>query len=255
MGSDARWVGKIDLNFRKTGSRWELESSDWRAIPVTDEIAEDPEIAKMVGDFESQLNEALKEVIAKSEVELNAKAAHVRWEESVLGNWIADAYRDAMQADVAMITGGGIRSDMVYPAGDITRRDIASILPFGNKLAKARVDGTTIKAILENGVSRADHPNGGFPQVSGLKFEFDPSKPVGARVTRVEVGGSPLDLNRKYVIAMVDYYFNGGDGYDLSKAELLMDLESGPLDADVVTRYTKKKGIIMGRTEGRVTRK
>jgi len=61
---------------------------------------------------------------------------------------------------------------------------------------------------------------GRFPQVAGLKFSADLAKPVGARVTDVQVGNAkdgfkPLDKNASYRIVTVDFIANGGDGYSM----------------------------------------
>jgi 5'-nucleotidase / UDP-sugar diphosphatase len=75
-----------------------------------------------------------------------------------IGNLIADAAREAVKADIAIVNGGGIRGNKEYPAGtEITRRDVLSELPFGNRTVKLEVTGEMVLAALENGVSEAEN--------------------------------------------------------------------------------------------------
>ena len=82
----------------------------------------------------------------------------------------------------------------VYAGGSqLTRRDILTELPFGNKTLLLEVDGAMVKAALENGVSKVEDSQGRFPHVSGLTFTYDKSKPAGSRVASVMIGGKPMD--------------------------------------------------------------
>ena len=83
------------------------------------------------------------------------------------------------------MAGGGIRGNKIYDAGtELTRRDILTELPFGNRTVKIEVTGETIWAALENGVSQVENSAGRFPQVSGLSFEADAATIPGDVVAR-----------------------------------------------------------------------
>ena len=95
----------------------------------------------------------------------------------------------------------------------------------------------------------------GFPQVSGLAFAFDPRKPAGARVTRVTVGGKPLDPGGTYTLATVDFLARGGDGYAaLRSGEVLIDSRSGGLTAGQVIDSIAAAGTVFPTIEGRIVR-
>jgi 5'-nucleotidase len=268
MGSDARNLGRIDLNVARVASargsragegrsrasraRFKLQSADLEAIPVTDAVADDPGVAGVVGGYEKQLNASLGEVIGKTSVALDARALVIRFGESNLGNFLADTYKQAVGADCALVNSGGIRSDTTYGPGDLTKKDILSILPFENTLVKARLSGAHIKRLLENGVSVAGEEDGRFPQVSGLEFTYDARRPVGSRVTSIEVGGKAIDPEKSYTIAVNAYLLGGGDGYDFKGAEVLVKPEEGPVEPDVVMEAIKKMGTISPQVEGRI---
>ena len=86
-----------------------------------------------------------------------------------------------------MSNGGGIRGDRTYPADTVlTRKDILTELPFGNVTVLAEVTGADLLAALENGVSQVEDGAGRFPQVSGLSFTYDPTRPAGSRIVEVD---------------------------------------------------------------------
>jgi 5'-nucleotidase len=267
MGSDARNLGRIDLHLVRVASRrsrgsarnrasrrsrFRLESTDLQAIPVTEKISSDPTVAAVVAEYEQQLNSSLSEVIGKTAVVLEARASVIRRGESNLGNFLADAYKQAMGADCALVNSGGIRSDATYGPGDLTKRDILSILPFENTLVKVRLTGAHIKRLLENGVSVAGEEDGRFPQVSGLSFTYDRRRPVGSRVTNIELGGKVVEQGATYTMAANAYGLGGGDGYDFKGAEVLVKPEEGPVEPDVVMEAIKKLGTISPKVEGRI---
>ena len=64
---------------------------------------------------------------------------------------------------------------------------VAAVVPFKNQARFASVNGTIIKLMLENGVSDVAGAAGRFPVIEGLEVEYDPARPAGSRVTRVEV--------------------------------------------------------------------
>ena len=96
-----------------------------------------------------------------------------RYQETNIGNFVADSYRSYFKADIGFMNGGGIRASI--PAGDFTLRDAYTILPFRNKVVLANVTGETIRAALENGVSKTKALGGGFLQVSGMQYSYNPN--------------------------------------------------------------------------------
>lgn len=254
-GSDARQLGRIDLNLLVSTGR--IASIDWSAIPVTDAIPDDPEAAAVIAEFETKLSAELGKPIGQSAVDLDARQVSSRNTETNVGNLIADAFRAATGADIAIVNGGSIRSNTLYPAGPLTKRDIIAILPFENPVVKIEVSGAIVKAALENGVSRIaeDRESGRFPQVSGLEFEFDGRRPSGSRVVSVKINGQPLDEQKTYSLASSIYLIEGGDGYKMfQNPKFLITEEAAQVDAAMVGDFIAGKGEIAPRVEGRIRR-
>jgi 5'-nucleotidase len=137
-------------------------------------------------------------------------------------------------------------------------RDVLSILPFKNKLVKIEVTGATIRAALEHGVSSTapGAEPGKFPQVSGITFSFDASKPVGSRVSDVTINRRPLDPSRTYTLTTTSFVaLDGGDGYAMFKgARIVLPPERAPLDSDVLTTEIRRARTIAPKVEGRIKR-
>ena len=254
MTSDARELGRIDLNISPTTG--ELESIDWKVIPVDSTTKEAPEFAAIYRKYAGLLAELAKPV-GRTSVALDARSLESRTRETNVGNFITDAYRKATAADIGFMNGGSVRADSLIEPGELTMRDLLSILPFKNKLVKIEVSGATLRAALEHGVSRSaeDSQPGGFPQVSGIQFSFDASRPAGARLIDVKVNGVPLNDTRKYTLTTTTFIaLDGGDGYSMFKSStVMMPPERAPTDVDVVRKAIGTRPIAP-KVEGRIKR-
>ena len=254
MTSDARELGRIDLNISPTTG--ELESIDWQVIPVDSKTKEAPEFAAIYRKYAGLLAELAKP-IGSTRVALDARSLESRTRETNVGNFIADAFRKSMAADVGFMNGGSVRADSLIGPGKLTMRDLLSILPFKNKLVKIEVTGATLRAALEHGVSRSaeDSQPGGFPQVSGIQFSFDARRPPGGRLVDVKVNGLPLDDAKKYRLTTTTFIgLDGGDGYTMFKgATVVIPPERMPIDSDVVRKAIGTRPIAP-KVEGRIKR-
>jgi 5'-nucleotidase len=255
MTADARELGRIDLNVSKTSG--ELESIDWKVMPVTSETKEDPEFAVVYRKYAGLLKE-LSQVVGRTSVALDARSAENRTRETNVGNMVVEAFRRVTAADVALMNGGSIRADTIISPGRLTKRDLLSILPFKNKVVKLELTGATLRAALEHGVSRSaeDTQPGRFPQVAGIRFTFDASRPAGSRLVSVTANGQPLDDNRKYTLATTDFLaIDGGDGYSmLTGARLLISPEQRQSDFDILRRAVAAAKSIAPKVDGRIKR-
>ncbi len=199
------------------------------------DAATDEFIKGIQAKFEDKLNE----VVAKTEVTLavnNPTTGNrlIRSQETNLGDLCADAYRTILGTDIAFVNGGGIRADI--PAGDITYGDVIAVHPFGNTACSVEATGQEIVDALEMASRSAPDANGGFLQVSGLKYTIDTN--VDSTVVLdddkmfVEVAGDrrvgnvqvlnkdgkyePIDLKATYSLASHNYMLlSGGDGINM----------------------------------------
>jgi len=216
------------------------------------ETAPDETVSAMISAIMAGLDTILNEPIGESSVSMSSeRSPGVRTQEMPLGNLIADAFREASGADIAIAHGGIIRADL--PFGVITKGDIISILPFGNTLMVKQVPPAVLFEILEHGVSgivtdaelNIDHEQsaeGRFLQVSGFSFVYDPTAPVGARVISITLNNgvmlSPDDNYSAISLASSDFIMTGGDDY-IVLAYLPVYRELGSAD-DALTNHVRK---------------
>jgi len=184
----------------------------------------DAAVDRLIAEMTAQQDELLNVKVGSAGVDLDGAREKVRTGETNLGNLAADALRSATGADAALINGGGIRDSI--PAGDITKKQLVTVFPFGNYAVMLEVTGEQLLASLENGVSLYPAADGRFPQVSGMTFRFDPSQPAGSRVFEVKVNGEALDPAKVYTLAANDYLAAGGDEYPLTDAPLTGEFDS-----------------------------
>jgi len=220
---------------------------------ITAETPADPEIQAVIDEYTRLLNEKFGAVVGETKVPLDAVKSNNRLRETALGNYISDVTREALGADVTITNGGNIRADRIFEPGPLTKKDIVDILPFTNYVLMVEATGAQIKEALELGVSTVEEGHGRFPQVSGISFKVDPTKPVGERVSDIMVGDKPLDPEATYKFAANDYLIGGGDGYTMFQNDkVLVDAASAPLVTPLVMSAVERDGTIAPRTEGRI---
>lgn len=258
-GEDAQYVTVTELSLDKQVKDGKTSFSwrpDFRIID-TASVTPDPAMAAKVKVYEDQLTGELNVAVAKLDEPLDSHTASVRTGETAVGDLIADALRASTGADVGITNGGGIRGNKAYAAGsELTRRDVLTELPFGNKTVLVQITGAALLAAIENGLGKLPEPSGRFPQVSGITVEADLSKPAGSRVLKLLVAGKPLDPAATYKVATNDFMLRGGDGYTmLAAGTVLLRPEDGKLIANDVMVLARKLGHIAAKVEGRVVLK
>jgi len=167
-----------------------------------------------------ELSAITSQVVAYTPVRLDGERANVRTKPTNLGNMIAAAMIEATGADAALTNGGGIRASI--DAGDITRGEVITVLPFNNTVVVVEVTGQDIYDALEWGYSRLPEANGGFPQTANLGIIYSRFADVGNRIKRVLLNGKLIDKNAKYTLATNDFMAAGGDGYTMLDRNVVM---------------------------------
>ena len=238
-GEYEHFLGQVTINLEdseiisKTAKL--LTAEDVKKINPTP----DKKIINQVIKLEKKNKKIFDTVVAYNDKPLTIEREIIRRQESEIGDLCADMIRWKTGADIAIINSGGIRAGL--PAGDVTRKNILEIAPFGNTIKKAEVDGKTIRAMLEHSVFGYPATFGGFLNVSGMSFSFDPTQPVGQRVQDIFIGGEILDENKIYTMGAVDFLLMGGDDYKmLTNLKIIGGYET--LD-DVFSEYLNKYGI------------
>lgn len=272
-GTKLENVGVVTIT--KDGGAFKTEA----ACLTTESLAGGEEaVSGRADEIQKQIDDDYGAVFAKAGVELNGERdPGNRTEETNLGDLICDslvwgARQNGETVDAAVTNGGGIRATVA--SGDITKKDVNTVLPFGNTLSIVKITGAELLEALEASTSSTPTALGGFPQVSGIEFTVDATKPYDEgdlypgstyhkpasiqRVTIQTVGGKAFDEGATYTIATNDFMASGGDtyyafasasvNYDLGLAmdEVLMDYIKTELKGDVTAEA-------YGEPAGRIT--
>jgi 5'-nucleotidase len=229
---------------------------------VSTVTTQDVAAAAMVKKYKDQLSAKLDVKIGQvsGTFPRGGSPAVERSGETPMGNYIADLMRAKYKTDFAIQNGGGIRDTFpaktYIPAAtglvrtgtgplDVTLGDAFTVFPFGNQIATTVVTGANLWKALENGVGGNYPGDGRFPQVSGLKYSFDASKPIGSRIVEVtKLDGTAIAKDSKeYTLTTLDFLIYGGDGYlnvfSPSQAKVqgaLLDVFVDALKADMAAK-------------------
>ncbi|MFI8575793.1 5'-nucleotidase C-terminal domain-containing protein [Rossellomorea aquimaris] len=257
-GEYGKALGTLDVAFDEDG----IITGYAGGLLKVSEFEADPIVADMLKPYAEQI-EALKNqsIGVEAVSELDGVRENVRTKETNLGNLITDgmlAKAKAINPEtvIALQNSGGIRASI--DQGDITMGEILTVMPFGNSLGIMNLTGAEITEALEHSVSAAPTASGAFLQVSGLKFQYDSSKPAGERVVSVEVkDGStyaPLEENASYFVATNTFTAKGGDNYEVFKKayEDGRVSEPGFIDFEMFRDYLKTLPTVDPKVEDRI---
>lgn len=240
-------VGRIDISIDGNGKVTSKETLIPAKEVIKDGYKPDTSVSAIADKINDSQKSLLAQMIGKTATSLWAGTVDgtsvARLGETNLGDLVADSMVDGGKSQVkgtkyenlpivSLENGGGVR-DTLY-AGDINEGQVISVLPFGNILSLKEVTPDVLYKVIENGVSSIKGQDkttgvitgadGRFPQISGMRFEYDPTKPSQSRVTKIVLlnadgtDGKVLDKNdtsTPIVLVSNDYEIAGGDGYTM----------------------------------------
>ena len=138
-------------------------------------------------------------VVADVPIALDGRESVVRHRPGDLTTLIATAIKKETGADVAILNGGTIRIDDILPPGPIRQYDVFRLLPFGDVVVRATMDGALLKRILE--IGNQNQGIGGYLHPVGIAMEN------GSWI----VNGQPLDPSKMYTVGMPVFLMTGGE--------------------------------------------
>jgi len=253
--SYSKYLGELKVTFDDDGN---VIRSEGAPILLDSSVVPDPAYLARVKELAKPIEALKAKKVAESSGVIEAAREICRVVECSMGNLVADAMLDRVKDQgmtIAIINGGGLRASI--DAGDVTMGEVLTVLPFQNTLSTFQLKGADVVAALENGVSQIDQGAGRFAQVSGVKYAFDVSKPVGQRVSAVEVrdgsGWKPIDTAATYGVVSNNYMRAGGDGYKIFASNAQNAYDYGPGLEAVVSDYLAKNTPYKPYTDGRIT--
>jgi 2',3'-cyclic-nucleotide 2'-phosphodiesterase (5'-nucleotidase family) len=256
------FLGHLDVTFH----HGTVVSYDGNPIFMGQDVAKTTAVEAMLEPYRAEVDALMNLKVGETTVDLLIEVGGqriCRLGECLMGNLVADVMLwKANQMDpganyqIALQNGGGLRAPL--NAGDVTYGGVVTVLPFGNTIATMELKGENLLAALEHSVRLYPSANGGFLQVSGMRYYFDPTMPVGSRITGAEImsGSSyvPLDPNATYKVVTNDFTRKGGDGYTWFRDYAINPYDFGPNLADAVIDYFENYSPVTPELEGRIVK-
>ncbi|WP_407866029.1 5'-nucleotidase C-terminal domain-containing protein [Phyllobacterium phragmitis] len=251
----SKYLGDLAVTFDDAGN---VVSATGDPILLDSTVQPDAAFAARVAELAKPLEELKNKVVASTETAIDGSREACRVRECPMGNLVADAMLDRAKDQgmtIAIMNGGGLRASI--DQGEVTMGEVLTVLPFQNTLSTFQLKGADVIAALENGVGQVEEGAGRFPQVAGLKYAFDRSKPAGGRISDVMVkdpqgGWVPIDPAATYGVVSNNYMRAGGDGYKIFATNATNAYDYGPGLEEVVADYLAKNRPYKPYTDGRI---
>ncbi|OKB68171.1 bifunctional UDP-sugar hydrolase/5'-nucleotidase [Serratia marcescens] len=240
-----KYVGRADFEFRNG----ELKLVHYQLIPVnlkkkvekadgtservyyTRQIAEDPTMMKLLTPFQEKGKEQLSVKIGSVNGKLEGDRSKVRFVQTNLARVMLAAQMERADADFAVMSGGGVRDSI--ESGDITYKNVLKVQPFGNTLVHVDMKGSEIEQYLAV-VANMKPDSGAYAQFANVSLVAD-----GKGVSEVKINGQPLQADKTYRMATLNFNALGGDGYPKLDG-LPSYVNTGFIDAEVLKQYIEK---------------
>ncbi len=250
-GSDAKFVARIDVNQRPSGTVERF----YELMPVTNALADDPENGRAWSPRTSRGSARLSTPSpapreCRSTVSVSICAPRRRI-------WAICSPTPCARMPIRTSPSPTRAAFAATASSPPDRsRDARSIEmhPFDNVVCVLALTGRVVLDALNHGVASLPAPDGRFPQVSGLTMTVEQSAPRGNRVRDVMVNGQPLDPNKVYTVAIPDFVLKQGDGYTMFTGQpVRVGPEAGNLISAALEEYVTAKSEIAPAIEGRIT--
>lgn len=226
--------GDVYLERPDRSSPWRILAKASTTLPVTLATPPDPELLDLVRPYHEATQTWLSQPVGRSAIALSSREARLR--DSAIIDLIHRVQLDAGRADISFAA--AFTLDATLPAGDVTVRDLAGLYIYENTLVVIELTGAEVKAALEHaagyfrtyqpGLTPAELvdpaiPGYNFDTAEGVEYTLDLRRPRGDRVVDLRFGGAPIDLSRRFRVAINNYRLNGGGGYQMFRNARVID--------------------------------
>lgn len=226
--------------------RFELKRVAARRTEMTNRFDREPDRAvdSLLQPYRAVVDSMMSPVLGVSTLQMKSGRP-----ESLLSNWVADVLRETSvrygrKADMGLCNMGGLRSAL--PKGNVTKGDILAVAPFENLFCVLSMRGTDLLTLMEQIASV------GGEGVSGVRLEITPD----GKLLRASVGGKPVNPEKIYTVATLDYLAEGNDKMEALRNAVSRQNTTLPVRdvlMDYITEQNKQGKKLTARLEGRIT--
>ncbi|WP_366940494.1 bifunctional UDP-sugar hydrolase/5'-nucleotidase UshA [Gilliamella sp.] len=237
-----KYVGRADfvfLNGKITLKNYQLipinlkkevdnGNSTKRLEYYTQEIPQDKSLLENLRPYQELGKQQLLVKSGELKGRLEGNRDVVRYQQSNMGQLLLSAFVEKTNANVGIMSGGMIRDSLIE--GNITYRDILKVEPFGNSVVYFELTGNELIDYLKVALSKKQG-SGGYAHLKNINLTRN-----GNNIEDVKINDQPIDLQKNYRVATLDFLAAGGDGYPITNTSPTY-VDTGYRDADVVKQY------------------
>ena len=227
-----KYVGRADFEYRNG----DFKLVNYELIPVNSQDAEvkivqDPEMMALLSPYQENGAKLVEGTVGSVDKRLMGERKEVRFQPTNLGTLVSEAFRSKTGADFATMNGGGLRASI--DGGEITYKDVLTVLPFGNTLTTVEMTGQEVLDYLAIVATKPTN-TGAFAHFSGIEMVVD-----GLNVSGVQINGQAIRLGKTYKMAILSFTAAGGDKYpNLKDSSGFID--TGFVDAEVLREFVEQ---------------
>ena len=254
--NSAASLARVDLDLeRAEGGAWRVAAKHSVVIPVTEQVPADPEIVQLAAPYEQATQAYLDAAVATSSKELRGTTA--RFEDEPLVDLIQAVQLEASHADVSLA--GMLYTGARLPHGRVSIRQVASLYVYENYLYAVEMTGAQLRAALEHSASLyaawpfppgqpVRLPDFNVDSAAGVDYTIDLRLPAGHRITKLDYKGKPLQDSQKLRVAMNNYRYSGGGGYDFKGLPIVY--RSTEEIRDLLIAHLTRTGVVPAAANG-----
>ncbi|VFS51186.1 bifunctional UDP-sugar hydrolase/5'-nucleotidase periplasmic precursor [Moellerella wisconsensis] len=238
-----KYVGRADFEFKNgkfTLKHYQLipvnlnkqvtkEDGSSERVYYTQQIEQDPIMMKLLTPYQEKGNQQLNINVGSVDGKLVGDRNKVRFEQTNMAHLLLAAQKERANADFAIMSGGGVR-DSIEP-GDITYKDVLKVQPFGNELVYIDFKGQEVAEYL-TAVANMKPDSGAYAQFYNVSLTVNPD----GSISQVKIEGKPLEADKTYRMATLNFNAIGGDGYPKIDSHPGY-VNTGFVDAEVLKGY------------------
>jgi 2',3'-cyclic-nucleotide 2'-phosphodiesterase/3'-nucleotidase len=244
-------LARIDLDVaRSADGHWQIASKHSTVIPVTADTPVDSEVTQLAAPYEQATQAYLDTPVATSAKEMSGATARI--EDEPLTDLIHTVQLEAGHAEISMAT--MLFTGVKIPLGKVTTRQIAALYIYENTLYTVEMTGAQFRDALEHAAGvyqswplpageQLHLPTYNVDSAAGVNYTIDLRQPVGHRIVNLTYKGKPLDDSQKFRVAINNYRYGGGGGYDVYKG-LPVTYRSTQEVRELIAEYLHRTGVV-----------
>ncbi|WP_199513810.1 bifunctional metallophosphatase/5'-nucleotidase [Nucisporomicrobium flavum] len=239
LSEPSKWgqrLTRMDFTLVRDRGRWTITEKK-SALLNTNTVTEDPKVLAVVRSQHNKTVAYVNQVVATSTEELSA--AESRYKDTAILDYINKVQTDTVTAALAgsayaslpvLSIAAPFSRTAVFPQGDVKIKDVAGLYIYDNTLEAVVLTGAEVRAYLEYSakyfvtlpvgaqpdpatISDPAVPDYNYDVLSGVDYDIDISRPVGSRITRLEIAGAPVAADAQFVVAVNNYRRSGGGNF------------------------------------------